>query len=82
MTKTMTLNLSEREMAVVEDMAGESGLSKTGVIKQALRLYQLIQTRIKAGETLTFSGDKERIALFIGPGFDPNAHPESGGGHG
>lgn len=47
--QTMTLNLSEREMSVVEQLAGEADLSKTGVIRQALRLYQLVHERLKAG---------------------------------
>lgn len=67
---TMTLNLSDREMAVVEELAAQAELSKTAVIRQALRLYQLVSIRIRAGETMTFSGDKERIALFVGPGFE------------
>lgn len=67
---TMTLNLSDYEMAIVDKMAAEADLSKTALLKQALRLYQLVNTRIRAGETLTFSGDKERIALFVGPGWD------------
>lgn len=69
-TKTMTLNLSAREMEVVEQIAADCDMSKTAVIRSALRLYQMIQARIKAGETMTFSGDRERVALFIGPGFD------------
>lgn len=67
---TMTLNLSEREMATVERLAGEQELSKTALIRAALRLYETVNSRIRAGETLTFSGDKERIALFVGPGWD------------
>jgi NAD(P)H-hydrate repair Nnr-like enzyme with NAD(P)H-hydrate epimerase domain len=67
--KTMTLNLSEREMAVLSQLAAEFDMSKTAVMRQALRLYQLVHERIKAGETMSFIGDKERIALFIGPGF-------------
>jgi predicted transcriptional regulator len=64
----MTLNLSEREMAALDQLATEMDMSKTAVMRQALRLYQLVHERIKAGETMTFSGDKERIALFVGPG--------------
>lgn len=67
--RTMTLNLSDREMAVVEELAERMDLSKTAILRQALRLYQLVDTRLQAGETMSFSGDKERIALFIGPGF-------------
>lgn len=72
--KTMTLNLSEREMAAVERLAAEQELSKTGLIRAALRLYEVINQRIRAGETLSFSGDKERIALFVGPGWDAHQH--------
>lgn len=72
MTKaTMTLNLSEREMAVLEQMAKDADISKTTLIRSALRLYQLVNERIKNGETMSFSGDKERIAMFVGPGFTP-----------
>jgi len=66
---TTTLNLSEREMAVVDQMAELQDISKTAVIRSALRLYQLVHLRLAAGETMSFSSDKERIALFIGPGF-------------
>lgn len=71
--RTMTLNLSEREMLVVEQLADAQDLSKTAVLRQALKLYQLVHERLKAGETMSFSGDKERIAMFIGPGF--GEHP-------
>ena len=66
---TMTLNLSAREMGVLDELAEAQDMTKTQVMRQALRLYQLIHERLKAGETMSFSGDKERIALFIGPGF-------------
>lgn len=67
--ETMTLNLSPREMAVLEELAAAHDMSKTAVVRQALRLYQLVHVRLKAGETLSFSGDDKRIVEFIGPGF-------------
>lgn len=69
MSKTMTLNLSDREMAVVAELAEANDMSKTAVIRCALRLYQLVYERTKAGETMSFSGDKERMIVFVGPGF-------------
>lgn len=66
---TMTLNLSDREMAVVDQLAADMDLSKTAVIRGALRLYQLVHVRAKAGEYLIFSGDQQRIVEFVGPGF-------------
>lgn len=63
--KTMTLNLSEREMAVLEALAAEKEMSKTAVMRQALRLYQLVNVRLNAGERMMFSGDEQRTIEFI-----------------
>lgn len=57
--KTMTLNLTETEMAVLERLSLEKDLSKTAVLRQALRLYQLVDSRMAQGETLYFE-DKEK----------------------
>jgi hypothetical protein len=73
--RTMTLNLSAREMEAVERLSVQQELSKTALIRQALRLYDLVNARIRAGETMSFSGDKERIAMFIGPGWDAALAP-------
>jgi predicted transcriptional regulator len=63
---TMTMNLSEREMAVLDAMAADKDMSKTQIMRQALRLYQLVDERIKAGEKMMFSGDQQRIIEFVG----------------
>lgn len=73
---TMTLNLSHSEMAVIESLASEMDVSKTLVIRQALRLYQLVHVRAKAGETLHFSGDKDRAVLFLGLAFPSKGEGE------
>ena len=52
--KTMTLNLSDAEMEALEDLSRKKDLSKTAVLKQALRLYQLINSRLEVGEKLYF----------------------------
>ena len=56
--KTMTLNLTEAEMAVLEDLAKKKDLSKTAVVRQAIRLYQMIEARVSAGEKLVFEDEK------------------------
>ncbi|MGE3582806.1 MAG: transcriptional regulator [Hyphomonadaceae bacterium] len=66
---TMTLNLTKREMAALDALAGEMDLSKTAVVRSSLRLFQMVHERIKAGETMSFSGDQQRVVEFIGPGF-------------
>lgn len=58
---TMTLNLSDREMEVLNQLSVDKGLTKTATIKQALRLYQAIDVRLAAGERLMFSGDKGKL---------------------
>lgn len=75
---TMTFNLRDEEMEVLDALAEEQEMSKTQLLKQALRLYQLVNRRLKNGETITFSGDRERIIEFVGPGFmNLNASPKS-----
>ena len=56
--KTMTLNLTEAEMRVLEDLAKKKELTKTAVLRQALRLYQMIEARLNAGEKLVFEDEK------------------------
>jgi hypothetical protein len=58
--KTMTLNLTEAEMAVLEKLSLDKDLSKTAVLRQALRLYQIIDTRLAEGHTLFLEDKKKR----------------------
>ena len=60
MTKrTMTLNMTNEEMIVLGRLAGEKGLSKTALVRQALRLYQSVNERLERGEKL-FIEDPEK----------------------
>ncbi len=52
--KTMTLNLPEAEMAALDELAGEKDMSKTAVLRQALRLYQLVHIRTRDGWEIDF----------------------------
>jgi len=56
--KTLTLNLSESEMQVLDELAVKKDLSKTAVLRQALRLYQMVEARLSAGEKLVFENEK------------------------
>lgn len=55
--KTMTLNLTEREMSALEELSRRKDLSKTAVVRQALRLYQVIEERLANGEKLFFEDE-------------------------
>ena len=58
--KTMTLNLTDAEMSVLEDLCAKKDLSKTSLLRQALRLYQLVETRLEKGDKLFFEDDKTK----------------------
>jgi predicted transcriptional regulator len=62
--RTMTLNLSEREMQVLEELAEAKALTKTAVLRQALRLYQLVDHRLSQGHRL-FCDDTELLPLHL-----------------
>lgn len=65
--RTMTLNLTDAEMAALEAMCAEKDMSKTAVLRQALRLYQLVGARMKVGEKLFFEDEvaKEKKELVV-----------------
>lgn len=50
--RTMTLNLTDAEMQVVEEFSSRKDMSKTAVMRQALRLYQLLEARVDKGDKL------------------------------
>lgn len=65
--RTMTLNLTEAEMTALEELSAEKEMSKTAILRQALRLYQLITVRINTGEKLFFEDAlaKEKKELVV-----------------
>ena len=58
--KTMTLNLTDAEMSVLEDLCAKKDLSKTSLLRQALRLYQIVEVRLERGDKLFFEDDKTK----------------------
>lgn len=65
--KTMTLNLTDAEMTVLERLSIEKDMSKTAVLRQALRLYQVVIERMQSGEKLFFEEAfaKEKKELVV-----------------
>ena len=41
--RTMTLNLTDAEMRVLDELSVRKDMTKTAVLRQALRLYQTIE---------------------------------------
>lgn len=58
--RTMTLNLSEAEMGLLEELCEKKELSKTALIRQALKLYQIVEVRLDKGDKLFFEDDKTK----------------------
>ena len=58
--KTMTLNLTEAEMLVLEDLSERKDLSKTALVRQALRMYQVVEARLEKGDKLFFENEQTR----------------------
>lgn len=56
----MTLNLTDAEMRVLDDLSARKDLSKTAVLRQALRLYQAVETRVEKGDKLVFENENTR----------------------
>ena len=43
--KTMTLNITEQEMDILTHLSESQGVSKTAIIRQALRLFQSVELK-------------------------------------
>ena len=67
MKRTMTLNLTESEMSVLEKMCEDKGLSKTALVRQALRLYKSVDERLAQGDKVFVeSADKtDKAELMV-----------------
>ncbi|RZJ85434.1 MAG: transcriptional regulator [Massilia sp.] len=65
--KTLTLVLSDAEMDVLDSLSSERSLSKTAVLRQALRLYQTVDIRQQRGDKLFFENEtsKEKAELML-----------------
>jgi predicted transcriptional regulator len=58
--RTMTLNLSDEEMDVLETLSAKKDLSKTVLLRQALRLYQRVEERLERGDKLFFEDEAKQ----------------------
>ena len=65
--RTMTLNLSDAEMDALEQLAAKKDLNKTVVIRQALRLYQMVDQRTREGKKLFIEDEltKDKAELMF-----------------
>ncbi len=64
--RQMTLSLTETEMKLLEDLAERKELTKTAIIRMAIRLFQLVDERTAEGGKLFIeAGDKQKTELAL-----------------
>ena len=65
--RVLTVVLSNAEMDVLENLSTQRSLTKVGVLRQALRLYQTVDLRQQRGEKLFFENErsKEKAELML-----------------
>lgn len=60
---------TDKEKHVIANMMEERQLSGMALLRAALRQYQVVCERLKAGETCTWSGDEQRAREFSGDAY-------------
>jgi hypothetical protein len=65
--RQMTLMLSDKEMTLLDRLSESRGMSKTALVRQALRLYQSVTERIENGEKVFVEKPttKEKTELMV-----------------
>ena len=65
--KTLTLNLNDEEMRVLEELAAKKDITKTAVLKLALRFYQLLDQKVSLGDKFFFESEdrKDKAELIL-----------------
>jgi predicted transcriptional regulator len=65
--RQMTLVLNDKEMDLLDRLAEHRGMSKTALVRQALRLYQSVTERIESGEKVFVEQPttKEKTELMV-----------------
>jgi hypothetical protein len=66
--KGLMLTLSENEMKALERLADRKGQTKSAILRQALRLYESLDTKLSQGDRLVLESpskaDKTEVLLL------------------
>jgi hypothetical protein len=65
--RQMTLMLSDKEMELLDQLSDRRGMSKTALVRQAIRLYQSVTERIENGEKVFVEhpSTKDKAELMV-----------------
>jgi len=63
--RSVVVQLNEAEWDALEELAKKKDLAKVAVIRQALRLYQLVDARASEGDKLIFENKESKKELLV-----------------
>jgi predicted transcriptional regulator len=63
--RTMTLNLSEEEMNSLDQLALRNDMTKTAVIKKAIRIYLILEKRMQRGEHIFVEDELNKVKVEL-----------------
>jgi predicted transcriptional regulator len=58
--RTMTFNMTASEMEALENLATKKDMTKTALLRQALRLYIMVDERLSKGHKLFLEDEKAK----------------------
>jgi hypothetical protein len=63
--KAVLVHLNDKEWKALERLSAKKSLSKVAVMRQALRLYELVDVRTDEGERLVFEDKESRREILV-----------------
>ena len=78
--RTMTLNLTDEEMGLLDELSTRHDMSKTAILRKTLRMYQVIDTRLRKGEKLFTEAqlEQKKAELLVLSELSPPLRSEKG----
>ena len=61
----LNLSLTAEEMAIVEELAERKGVTKSGLLRHCLRVYQTLDFKLRSGEKLFLEDEAKNKAELL-----------------
>lgn len=61
----LTIELDDKHLTALNELCDTQGMPRAALLRQALRLYQLVQNRAKDGQELAFIKDGKVIPMIV-----------------
>ena len=63
--KTMTINLTDNEFEIIENICAKKGITKTELVRQSIKMYEQLSDRIEGGRIMLDNGLRKKELLII-----------------